>query len=236
MPELPIFLQQLIRVWPPEIWRDVTVLVAVSGGPDSVALLCGLAAVRLQGSGQLIAAHFNHGLRGEQSEADEAFVVDLCQRLGISCEVGRADRAAGLHGVPDGDRRAGQRRPKRGPIAGRPLSVSVCDSSSSWGSVRGHGAHGRRSGGDGPPAHPARNGDRGTGRYPPASAADARRVARASAAERLARPGTGVSRMPRAVLPSKTAPIPTCDTRETVSGTNCCRTWRTSTTRASWMR
>ena len=127
MPESPIFLQQLIRVWPPEVWRDVTVLVAVSGGPDSVALLRGLAAVRLQGSGQLIAAHFNHGLRGEQSEADEAFVVDLCRRLGITCEVGRADRDAGNAGRAGRGPEAGRRRPKRGPIAGRPLSVPVCD-------------------------------------------------------------------------------------------------------------
>ncbi len=105
MPELPTFLQQLTRAWPPEVWRDVTVLVAISGGPDSVALLCGLAAVRLPGSGQLIAAHFNHGLRGEQSDTDEAFVVDLCRRLGISCEVGRAAGAAGLLGGQDGDLR-----------------------------------------------------------------------------------------------------------------------------------
>jgi tRNA(Ile)-lysidine synthase len=109
MPELPTFLQQLTRAWPPEVWRDVTVLVAVSGGPDSVALLSGLAAIRLPGSGQLIAAHFNHGLRGEQSDADEAFVVDLCRRRGISCEVGRADQAAGPQGLPDEDRERGSR-------------------------------------------------------------------------------------------------------------------------------
>jgi tRNA(Ile)-lysidine synthase len=104
MPESLVLLQQLIRVWPPDVWRDVTVVAAVSGGPDSVALLRGLAAVRLPGSGQLISAHFNHGLRGEQSEADEAFVVDLCRRLGISCVVGRADRAAGTLDEPEGDR------------------------------------------------------------------------------------------------------------------------------------
>lgn len=85
------FHQQLTRVWPPAVWNEVTVLVAVSGGPDSVALLRGLTAVRAPGSGQLIAAHFNHGLRGEHALADEAFVVDLCRRLGTSCEVGRAD-------------------------------------------------------------------------------------------------------------------------------------------------
>ena len=84
------FQQQLIRAWPPAVWRDVTVLVAVSGGPDSVALLCGLTALRAAGSGQLIAAHFNHGVRGDHAAADEAFVVDLCRRLQIPCELGHA--------------------------------------------------------------------------------------------------------------------------------------------------
>ena len=90
------FQQQLIRSWPPETWRDVTVLVAVSGGADSVALLRGLTAVLAPGSGQLIAAHYNHGMRGEHALADEAFVVDLCQDLGVPCEVGRADRGASV--------------------------------------------------------------------------------------------------------------------------------------------
>jgi tRNA(Ile)-lysidine synthase len=85
------FQQQLIRAWPPPVWREVTVLVAVSGGPDSVALLRGLAAVREAGSGQLVAAHFNHGVRGDQALADEAFVVDLCRRLQIPCERGQAE-------------------------------------------------------------------------------------------------------------------------------------------------
>lgn len=92
MPESPIFEQKLRAAWPPSLWRDVTVVVAVSGGPDSVALLRGLAGMGAQGDGQLIAAHLNHGLRGEQSQADEAFVVDLCRHLGVRCELGRARR------------------------------------------------------------------------------------------------------------------------------------------------
>ena len=114
MPEPTVLQQQLTRAWPPDVWRDVTVLVAVSGGPDSVALLRGLAAVRLPGGGQLVAAHFNHGLRGEQSQADEAFVVDLCRCLEIPCEVGRVDVGSGeghgasakeAWGEENGDRR-----------------------------------------------------------------------------------------------------------------------------------
>ena len=88
------FAQKLILAWPPELWRDVTVVVAVSGGPDSVALLRGLTAAAGPGQGHLTVAHFNHGLRGEQSQADEAFVADLCHALGVECTVGRAGKVA----------------------------------------------------------------------------------------------------------------------------------------------
>ena len=64
------------------------VLVAVSGGPDSVALLHLL--VRLApGLGlDLGVAHFDHGLRGEDSRADAGFVADLAQRLKLPCHQG----------------------------------------------------------------------------------------------------------------------------------------------------
>ena len=77
--------KQLCRAWPPQRWADVTVLVAVSGGADSVALLRALLAVRQPGRGRLVAAHLNHQLRGEHSDADAAFVADLCRRLGVEC-------------------------------------------------------------------------------------------------------------------------------------------------------
>jgi tRNA(Ile)-lysidine synthase len=85
--------QKLARRWPPEAWCDVTVLVAVSGGPDSVALLRALAAIRTPGPGKIVAGHFNHRLRGSQSDGDEAFVRELCHSLGFACEVGHADAA-----------------------------------------------------------------------------------------------------------------------------------------------
>ncbi len=57
-------------------------VVAVSGGPDSVALLHALLTLRREGSPPplLVLAHLNHQLRGAESDADEAFVRDLHQR------------------------------------------------------------------------------------------------------------------------------------------------------------
>jgi len=53
--------------------------VAVSGGADSVALLRVLLELRAELGIVLTVAHFNHGLRGEQSDADEAFVAELAR-------------------------------------------------------------------------------------------------------------------------------------------------------------
>lgn len=74
---------KLAAAWPPAQWRDLTVLVAVSGGADSVALARALAGLK-EGKGRLILAHFNHRLRGAESDADEAFVHDLGVRLGLA--------------------------------------------------------------------------------------------------------------------------------------------------------
>lgn len=72
-----------------------TVVVAlVSGGADSVALLRLLAAGGLCESSGLSVLHINHQLRGEASDADEAFVTALCDRLGVACTAVRTDVAA----------------------------------------------------------------------------------------------------------------------------------------------
>ena len=81
----------LARTWPPEAWQDVTLLLAISGGADSVALLRTMTALKTGGPGQIYAAHLNHQLRGDESDQDEAFVRDLCQNLGLDCQVARAD-------------------------------------------------------------------------------------------------------------------------------------------------
>ncbi len=56
------------------------VAVAVSGGADSVALLRVLLDLRAELGVVLAVAHFNHELRGQESEADEAFVADLARQ------------------------------------------------------------------------------------------------------------------------------------------------------------
>lgn len=58
-------------------------LVAISGGPDSLALLHVLCQV--VGPEPLIAAHLNHGLRSEAA-AEAAFVADVCAEWGVACE------------------------------------------------------------------------------------------------------------------------------------------------------
>jgi tRNA(Ile)-lysidine synthase len=72
------------------------VAVAVSGGPDSVGLLHVLLEAAPSGRFTVGAvAHFNHQLRGEESDADETFCRELARSLGLGFEAGRADvRAA----------------------------------------------------------------------------------------------------------------------------------------------
>lgn len=64
---------------------------AVSGGADSTALLHCLHTLKDKLGITLSAAHFNHQLRGEESERDEAFVRELCERWDIPLSVGRDD-------------------------------------------------------------------------------------------------------------------------------------------------
>ena len=95
--------------WPPEQWQDLTVLLAVSGGADSVALLRAMVALKTGGIGRLCIAHFNHKLRDDAGD-DQRFVVDLCKQFGISCETGFGDvaglSASASEGIEETARRA----------------------------------------------------------------------------------------------------------------------------------
>ncbi len=67
------------------------VLVAVSGGPDSVALLHLLVRTGKELSLDLGVGHFDHGLRGRDSDDDAAFVAHLAQELGLPFHLGLGD-------------------------------------------------------------------------------------------------------------------------------------------------
>ena len=67
------------------------VLCALSGGRDSVYLLHRLMEWRSEYGYKLSAAHFNHQLRGAESDRDEEFVRTLCAEEGIPLYVGAAD-------------------------------------------------------------------------------------------------------------------------------------------------
>ncbi len=83
-----------------------TVTVAVSGGADSVALLYALFLLREKLGIRLEAAHFNHGLRGAESDRDEAFVQEFCHRYDIPCQVGRGTVVPGKKGLEAAAREA----------------------------------------------------------------------------------------------------------------------------------
>ena len=92
--------------WPPLLHRVVRtirsrsllergqhLLVGISGGPDSVALLSILHRLRSSWGLTLSAVHCNYGLRGAESEEDQQFVEVFCHGLGVPLHV----RRVGLH-------------------------------------------------------------------------------------------------------------------------------------------
>ena len=75
------------------------VTCAVSGGADSMALLFAMYLLREKLQIDLHAAHYNHGLRGEESDRDEAFVRDFCSGYGIPFIRGGGQVTAGKKGL-----------------------------------------------------------------------------------------------------------------------------------------
>lgn len=86
------------------------VVVGVSGGADSAALLTALAdlADRPERGYRVIAAHLNHGLRTD-ADADERFVVDLAARLGVHCITDRENVPAVAERTGEGFEQAARR-------------------------------------------------------------------------------------------------------------------------------
>ena len=104
-----------------------TVLVAVSGGADSTALLATLATLAPAHGLRLHAAHLHHGLRGRDADLDRSHVRALCDVLGVPLTTARMDgrarlRARGLAGE-DGLRTL--RREWLGRVAARVGAVAI---------------------------------------------------------------------------------------------------------------
>lgn len=82
------------------------IICAISGGADSVALLFGLYLVKEKLGITLSAAHFNHHLRGEDSNRDEAFVKEFCDRYDIPLYLGEGQVVSGDKGLEAAAREA----------------------------------------------------------------------------------------------------------------------------------
>lgn len=71
------------------IHRNDTIVLALSGGPDSICLFYVLLKLKDILNFKLLACHYNHMMRGEESYNDEEFVKKICRKEGIECIIGR---------------------------------------------------------------------------------------------------------------------------------------------------
>lgn len=75
------------------------IICAVSGGADSMALLWAMYLLKEEWNLDISAAHFNHRLRGAESDRDEAFVREFCDGYGIPLHVGSGTIVPGKKGL-----------------------------------------------------------------------------------------------------------------------------------------
>ncbi len=88
--------KRLSLSWPVREWCDTHVVLAISGGADSVALLRAMLALKCMhgGRGQLFVAHVNHGLRGQVAEEDATWLQALCKQFDLPLEIAKVDVGA----------------------------------------------------------------------------------------------------------------------------------------------
>ena len=101
--------------------------------------------LKAEGPGRLAVAHFNHRLRGAESDADQSFVVALCEQLSLDCVVGTAEPA---QLAADGEGLEAAARAARYEFLRQTAEAA-------GGPLRRHRTHGRRSGRNRLAPHPA---------------------------------------------------------------------------------
>jgi len=112
MSDLELVERVIAAAWNPRDWADVTTIIGVSGGPDSVALLrasVNLFRAQRRPTGRLLVAHFHHRMRAAEANADADFVADLSRRLDLPYHQATAHRAA----CPGGDGLEAEARQQR---------------------------------------------------------------------------------------------------------------------------
>lgn len=103
---MPLLTESIRSYWPESMWHDTTVLVAVSGGADSVALLHGILELASSKT-RVVVAHFNHAVRGAESDGDMDFVRELAVSKGLPFVI---DTREGVVSSPKDHQDAGEPR------------------------------------------------------------------------------------------------------------------------------
>lgn len=96
--------ETLAENWPTDRWKGINIVVAVSGGADSMALLRAILSEKKQagGPGVVTAVHVNHQLRSEESDNDEQWLSEQCQQLGVRLVARRVETREKAAEVGDG--------------------------------------------------------------------------------------------------------------------------------------
>ncbi len=84
---LHVINQRILEVIPAEKWQKHPIVLGVSGGADSVAMLRLIHQLGQElSAGRIFVCHANHKLRGVESDNDQKFVEQLCEQLQLSFE------------------------------------------------------------------------------------------------------------------------------------------------------